>query len=405
MRILILNGGSSSIKSSLYDLHDGPLPSEPPQPVWEASADWSRDSGTAEIRARSTGSTHEKKIPIHSPAEVFKPLLESLWNGSTGLSARNQIDVVGHRVVHGGGLFRESTPLTNQVKTGIAQVAELAPAHNRLALHGMEAIEELLGPDVQQVAVFDTAFHSTLPAAAYVYPGPYDWIEQGIRRYGFHGISHSYVARRAPQILARQFSSIRLISCHLGNGCSLAAVKGGRCIDTTMGFTPLDGLMMGSRAGSIDPGILLHLLRHGGYTIERLDNALYKESGLKGVSGLSGDMREILAEKARGNSRAQLAFDIFVHRLYSGIGAMLASLGGLDALVFTAGIGENAAPVREAVCQRFDFISLALDPEKNTGSPVDADIAADGSAVRVLLVRTQEDWEIARECFRLASAR
>ena len=268
-------------------------------------------------------------------------------------------------------------------------------------LEGIEALEKIL-PNVPQVAVFDTAFHAQLPPAAFVYPGPYEWLENGIRRYGFHGISHQYCARRAAQLLNRDLTHLRLISCHLGNGCSLAAIRGGVSVDTTMGFTPLDGLMMGSRSGAIDPGIIIHLLKGGDLTSEKLDNILNRNSGLKGISGLSSDMRQIGDAIAQGNERAQLALDIYIHRLRAGIGAMLASLGGLDALIFTAGVGENSPVVRAAACEAFGFIGLKLDGEKNQHSPVDEDIAAVDSGARVLVIHTQENWEIARECWKSA---
>jgi acetate kinase len=254
-----------------------------------------------------------------------------------------------------------------------------------------------------QFAVFDTAFHRSLPPAAFVYPGPYAWLEQGIRRYGFHGISHHYTAQRTATILGRDLESLRLISCHLGNGCSLAAIRDGLCVDTTMGFTPLDGLMMGTRSGSVDPGILLHLLRRGGCSVDQLDSMLNHESGLLGVSGISADMRQILAAMQDGNPRAQLAFDAYVHSVKSHIGALLPSLHGLDALVFTAGIGENCAPVRSGVCQGWEVLGLKLDTDKNVQVRVDGDISRSESAVRILVIRAQEEWAMATECFRLVT--
>jgi acetate kinase len=280
-------------------------------------------------------------------------------------------------------------------------MASLAPEHNRLELEAMDAMTRILGPQAVQVAVFDTAFHASLPEAAYVYAGPYAWLDQGIRRYGFHGISHQYTSRRAADILGKDLQSLRLITCHLGNGASLAAIRGGFSIDTTMGFTPLEGLMMGTRSGTIDPGIVIHLVRHLGYRAEDLDRVLNKESGLLGVSGVSGDMREILSAIARGETRAQLAFDIYVHRLCSEIGAMLASLGGVDAIVFTAGVGENSPEVRAKVGEAFAFLGLKLDAAKNHQSPIDADISAANASVRTLVVKTQEEWEIAKESYRV----
>jgi acetate kinase len=250
---------------------------------------------------------------------------------------------------------------------------------------------------VPQIAVFDTAFHATMPEEARVYPGPYDWLEQGIRRYGFHGISHQYCSRRATQMVACR----RLVSCHLGSGASLAAIRDGASVDTTMGFTPLEGLMMGTRSGSIDPGILIYLVRHKGYDAAELDRILNKESGLKGISGLSGDMREILTAIDRGDTRARLAFDMYVHRLCREVGGMVASLGGLDALLFTAGVGENCPPLREAVCERLAFLGVKMDGAKNAATPQDAVISLSDSAVRVLVVHTDEDGEIARECVRV----
>ncbi|HXX79862.1 MAG TPA: acetate/propionate family kinase, partial [Ktedonobacteraceae bacterium] len=233
------------------------------------------------------------------------------------------------------------------------------------------------------------------------YPGPYEWYDQQIHRYGFHGISHQYCSRRAAQVLGKDLESLRLINCHLGNGCSLAAVQHGYSIETTMGFTPLEGLMMGSRSGSIDPGIILYLLQQKKCTVEQLDETLNKASGLKGISG-AGDMRQVLLDMKEGNSRAKLAFDMFVHRLRYFIGAMLASLGGLDALVFAGGIGENAAEVREAACEGFTFLGLKLDAQRNAQSLADQVISAVDSAILVLIIHTQEDWEIARECRALA---
>jgi acetate kinase len=271
-------------------------------------------------------------------------------------------------------------------------------------LEGIEIIEKRIG-EVLQVAVFDTGFHSRLPDAAAVYPGPFEWLAQGIRRYGFHGINHQYCAERTAQLLGKDLRSLKLVTCHLGNGCSLAAIRDGRSVDTTMGFTPLEGLMMGTRSGSVDPGILTYLMRQGQLSGPQLDDLLNSKSGLLGVSGISGDMRQIVAAMKDGHSRAKLAFEIFVHRLKAGIGAMIAGLGGIDALVFTAGIGENSPEVRAAACANFGFLCLKLDPAKNAQSSADQDISLSDSAVRVLIVRAQEDWAIARDCWRLISAR
>ncbi len=401
MKILVLNGGSSSQKSCLYELNNV-LPDRPLQPLWEAQIDWTHQQGIAELKVKTAkGDRLEDEFASDSRKDAISRMLETLWRGKTQtINDLKEIDIVGHRVVHGGQEYQESTLISPDVKKAIARLSVFAPVHNPVNLEGIEAIEKILG-NVPQVAVFDTAFHAQLPPAAFVYPGPYEWLENGIRRYGFHGISHQYCARRAADILGQELADLRLISCHLGNGCSLAAIREGVSIDTTMGFTPLEGLMMGSRSGSIDPGILIHLLKQSDFTAEKLDGILNRNSGLKGISGVSSDLRQIGDAIAQGNQRAQLALDIYIHRLRAGIGAMLASLGGLDALIFTAGVGENSAVVRAAACEAFGFIGLKLDGEKNQQSPLDRDIAAVDSAVRILVIHTQEDWEIARECWKL----
>jgi acetate kinase len=401
MKILVLNAGSTSQKSCLYEFKAETL-AAPSRPLWEAEIDWRHHQGLAKLKvATAYGASLEETLESESRSDATGHMLGTLWSGETKIITRpSDIGIVGHRVVHGGLEFEQSTFVTSEVKAAIARLAELAPAHNPANLEGMVAIEQILGV-VPQVAVFDTAFHAQMPEMAAIYPGPYEWFEEEIRRYSFHGISHQFCAARAAEILDRDLNELRLVTCHLGNGCSLAAVRGGRSVNTTMGFTPLEGLMMGSRSGSIDPGLVLHLLRQQKYSVDRLDRILNQESGLEGISGLSSDLREILAAMAQGNSRARLAFDTYVHSLQCHIGAMLASLGGLDALVFTAGVGEHAAQVRAAACEAFAFLGLKLDPEKNAQSRLDWDIAAPDSTARVLVIHTEEDWEIARECWKL----
>ena len=402
MKILVLNSGSSSQKSSLYEIGEN-LPDDPPTPRWEGKIEWHDDVAEAEVR-NARGFVQKDQVQIASRAGAVEHLLSTLWDGKTrAVTSRNEIDVVGHRVVHGGPKYEEPVLLTSEVKSGIAKVSAFAPLHNRAELEGIEVIEKLLGP-IPQVAVFDTGFHRRMPQAAVVYPGPYQWFESGIHRYGFHGINHQYCAARAAQLLRRDLSSLKLVTCHLGNGCSLAAIQEGHSIDTTMGFTPLEGLMMGTRSGSVDPGILTYLMRQGRLQAQEIDDVLNKESGLLGISGISGDMREVLVSMKRGHSRAKLAFDIYVHRLQSGIGAMVAVLGGIDALVFSAGVGENSAEVRDAACKQLVFLGLKLDDAANAQHPPDGDIAAADSSVRVLIIRAQEDWAIARECWHLMRA-
>ena len=405
MKILVLNAGSSTQKSRLYELKDTP-PDVPIAPLWEAYADSTEHAGMTELKITTAqGQTLEEEIRTDARQDVIAHLLNTLWSGKTQVLAQpSDIDIVGHRVVHGGQEFRESTLITPAVKDAIRNLSSYAPLHNPVNLEGIETVERLL-PGVPQVAVFDTAFHSQLPMAALVYPGPYEWFEGGIRRYGFHGISHQYCAGRAAEILGRDLASLRLITCHIGNGCSLAAINGGRSIDTTMGFTPLEGLMMGSRSGTVDPGILIYLMRQKGYSVDQLDTLLNKQSGLKGISGVSSDMRELLASIREGNERDRLAFDMYIHRLRSFMGSMLATLGGVDAIVFAGGVGEHAPSVRWAACKAFGFLGLKLDAAKNAQSPADQDISTADSTVRVLIVQTQEDWSIAKECWKIASSK
>ena len=291
--------------------------------------------------------------------------------------------------------------ITPEVKRAIAELAELAPLHNPAGLDGITVAEQVL-PGVPQVAAFDTAFHATLSEAARTYPVPRKWRrEWGIRRYGFHGLSHSYCAGRAAEMVGRQ--DLRLVIAHLGNGASMSAVRNGICVDTSMGFTPLEGLMMGTRSGTIDPGILLYLLRHKGLDVNALDKALNYESGLLGVSGVSSDMRQVLSALP-SNPDARLAVDVYVHRIRQTVGAMAATLGGIDALVFTAGVGEHAPEIRRRVCENLNFLGLELDQRANETCQADADVAVPASAARILVIAAREDLAIMRETRRLLAS-
>ncbi|MGH9357908.1 MAG: acetate/propionate family kinase [Terriglobia bacterium] len=405
MKILVLNAGSSSHKTCLYELGES-VSHKAPAPVWQAEVDWNGVNGESKLTVKST---HEpaavRKLNSRKRNAAIREALGLLVRpGDMSQTERPKISVVGHRVVHGGRDYHEPTVITEQVKSAISRLAVFAPLHNPAALEGIEAVEQLL-PGVLQVAAFDTAFHHTLPEEARTYPGPYEWLREGILRYGFHGINHEYCSGRAAQILGRSLGALRIIVCHLGNGCSLAAVREGRSVDTTMGLTPLEGLMMGTRSGSVDPGILLYLLQHNSTSPDELDRVLNHRSGLLGISGLSSDMRDILKAMGEGNSRARLAFDMFVHRLRLFIGAMAASLGGVDVLVFTGGIGENSPAVRAAACKGLEFLGLRLDESTNEGLSGDRDIACDSSKGRVLVVRANEDFAIAAKCRTVARSR
>jgi acetate kinase len=403
MNILVLNAGSSSFKLSLYRLSAELSIVDTALPLWTGQIDWN-SSQTTVLKIQkladsveptsSTISVIEERSGTTRLADI-EYLLSLLWSGKTQvISGIGEIDIVGHRVVHGGDKYSQPMLINAEVKAEIDRLSIFAPLHNPANLMGINAIlnlrgyaNESLSANLPQMAVFDTAFHGTLPEVAYVYPVPYQWLEKGIRKYGFHGISHQYCAQRAAQLLGRDLTELRLISCHLGNGCSLAAIKFGRCIDTTMGFTPLDGLMMGTRCGSIDPGIILHLLREGEYTVTELDRILNSESGLLGVSGVSNDLREIDKAIELGNTRAKLALDIYIDRLAAKISALLPNLGGIDALIFTAGVGENHAGIRAAVAAKLAFLGIEIDPTLNTeacaSSGDDRDLASNSYQRRV----------------------
>ncbi|HEY7098646.1 MAG TPA: acetate kinase [Terriglobales bacterium] len=398
MKILVLNSGSSSQKACLYEIAES-LPDRAPNPLWEAKVEFSPDSAAVTVR-NYQGLKEKEKIDTPSREDALRYLLNTLCDGKVHvLASPSEIDVVGHRVVHGGPHFESPVVITAEVRSAIANTATLAPLHIRAEVEGMDLVRATLGT-IPQVAVFDTGFHAQMPTVAAMYPGPYQWFENGIRRYGFHGINHQYCAGRAAQLLNKDLASLKIVTCHLGNGCSLAAIQGGRSIDTTMGFTPLEGLMMGTRSGSVDPGILIYLMRQTHLDPERVDKILNQESGLLGISGVSGDMRDILAS-IQDHPRSKLAFDIYVHRLRKAIGSMAAVMGGMDVLVFTAGVGENSPEVRAATCTGLDFLGIKLDRERNSQPRLDTDVANTGSSVRILVIRAQEDWAIARECWKL----
>lgn len=386
MQVLLLNAGSSSLKAALVDASDGST-------LASGTADWAGVATRYRFRVASAAESTQE-VEWRGQAAAVQRFIGDLRRSVRGEAAA--IAAVGHRIVH-GGRFTSSVRITRDVRQRIQELAELAPLHNPPSLEALAAAEAEL-PDVPHVAVFDTAFHAALPPEACTYPLPQRWTrEWGIRRYGFHGLSHAYCAIRAAELLGRPLTDLRLVICHLGHGCSAAAVQGGRCVDTTMGFTPLEGLMMGTRSGTIDPAILLHVEQRHGLSAEQVERTLYRESGLLGVSGVSADMREVLSAAQAGHAAAQLAIDIYCHRVRQAIGALAVTLGGVDALVFTAGVGEHSSEIREQVCRGLECLGLPLDRSLNRNAVPDADIAEPGSRGRILVIATREDVTMLRE--------
>jgi acetate kinase len=375
MHILVLNVGSSSFKAAVVDAPTG-------QRKFELSTDRPTDRGT--------------------PRDTLHPFLIELREKTHGM----ELAGIGHRVVHGGTEFDCATRVTDEVESKIGTLATLAPLHNPINLAGIRLARELW-PDQSHFAVFDTAFHQSLPKRAHTYALPRQLMdEHGIRRYGFHGMSHQYVAGRAANYLREDYRNLRIISCHLGNGCSVAAIEFGRSIETSMGMTPLEGLVMGTRSGDIDPGIPAYLHQRTGMGVDEIDELLNRESGLKGLSGVGNDMRDILERSGQGDADAQLAIQVYTHRLRKYIGAYAAVMGGVDAIIFTGGIGENSSTIRHRSAQRLDYLGAVIDEDKNKQVAFSAtqdvvDFSRSHSRVKLLAVRTDEQLAIARDCAKL----
>ncbi|HVU05499.1 MAG TPA: acetate/propionate family kinase [Polyangiaceae bacterium] len=384
--IAVFNAGSSSLKFGLYAA-DGT------RAIAAGLVDWEADPERARVIVRRDGVATEAHREVASYRAAVACAVEALD------CRAEDVAVVGQRIVLGGTKFSQSVLIDDDVKAEVANLAELAPLHNPPALESIEAVAAGW-PGRPQVAVFDTSYYATLPPAEFVYPVPYEWYSDwGVRRFGFHGISHSYCASRAAEMLGR--SALRVVSCHLGNGCSATASRDGTAVATTMGFTPLDGLVMGTRPGSLDPGILLHVQRRRGLSAAQLEHVLNHEAGLMGLSGVSSDYRLVEEAARNGNHRARLAIEIHAARVRSAIGALAVTLGGVEALVFTAGVGEHSAALREAACVGLECLGLKLDPAKNRAGQKDSDIASDDSIGRILVVSAQEEMTIAREALRV----
>jgi acetate kinase len=389
MKFLVLNAGSSSYKSSLFD-------SPHLNPIWEGTL----DLDACQISHRTAQGKEIVNVQGKSLSEAVKTLITSLWESSHPVIDNiDAIHCVGHRIVNGGPHFWQPEWITTEVKEAIRQLCPLAPLHNPANLKGIEILTDLL-PHAKHIAVFDTAFHHTLPEAHKTYAIPHAWRQMGIYRYGYHGISHAYCTQQAEHLLSREIQSLKMICCHLGNGSSLTAIQEGKSLDTTMGFTPLEGLIMGTRSGTIDPGILLFLLNEKGITAHTLQDQLNFASGLKAICGTS-DMRKVMALKSEGDPQASLAYDMLAHSLCRHVGAMIGSLGGLDVLIFTGGIGENIPELRAHVCTRLQAFGIDLDEEKNREGRLDSVISQPHSKVRILIIHTREDLAIFQACLKL----
>lgn len=374
MSLLCLNAGSSTLKMSLFD--DA------------AEREWA-----SLVLPWAGGGTGMR--------EAFERGLVSL--AAKAPDAAAEIHAVGHRVVHCGDHWNKPTRIDAHVRSTIACFEEFAPLHNQAELQAITAAQHHF-PDMPHVAVFDTTFFAALPERAVIYPLPYAWhAAWGVRRFGFHGLSHEYASARAAEVLSRDAAGLRVVVLHLGNGCSASAVRGGKPVATSMGFTPLEGLMMGTRSGSIDPGILVYVQRRHGMDVEALDRALNFESGLLGVSGVSGDVREVEAAAAEGNERARLALEIYTDRARAVVGGLAVAMGGVDVLVFTAGVGEHAPGVRASICEGLECLGLRIDAARNAAAEPDADVSADDSAGRILVIKTREALMIARATRQVAT--
>ena len=395
MKVLVINCGSSSIKYQLYRMPEGNV-------VSKGFAERIGESDAA-LEHQYDGKTRRLQRPIADHKEGMALILETLAGSNGVLRDVKEIAAVGHRVVHGGEEFTGSLCITQEVIDSIQRFADLAPLHNPPNLTGIRAaIHEL--PNVPQVACFDTAFHATIPQLAYTYALPYEWYEKfGIRRYGFHGTSHRYVARRAAKLLGKHKYDVNCITAHLGNGCSMTAVRGGRSVDTSMGLTPLEGLVMGTRSGDFDPAILFYLAEHG-YDLATLNRLCNQRSGLRGISGESNDMRTLVENAKAGSQRARLAIDIFCYRIKKYLGMYMAVLGRVDAVVFTGGIGENAVQVRAAACEGLEPLGIAVDGGLNQQivGRREGVISGPESKTKVLVIPADEEAAIAADTYKIA---
>jgi acetate kinase len=391
MKVLVINCGSSSLKYQLFNMD-----------TEEALAQGLVERiGLEGARLKHETPSTDKKVieqPMENHRVALKAVLDALVNEAYGaLKSLDEIDAVGHRVVHAGEKYSESVIITEDVMDALKECIELAPLHNPPNIMGIEAIQELL-PKVTNVGVFDTAFHQSIPKEAYIYPLPYEYYEKyGVRKYGFHGTSHRYVSKRAADMMGKDLEDLKLVTCHLGNGASLAAVKNGKSVATSMGFTPLEGLVMGTRCGDLDPAIVTFIMNKENLSPAEMDTVMNKKSGVLGISGVSSDFRDIEDAAAEGNERAKLALKAFDLRVKKYIAAYAAVMGGVDGVVFTAGLGENSADNREAIMEGLEFLGAKIDLEKNNVRGKETFINTDDSKVKIMIIPTNEELMIARD--------
>ena len=394
MKILVINAGSSSLKYQLIDMETCDV-------VAKGLCDRiGIDGSNLEQKNPKEGTKTVFKKPMKDHADAIKLVIEALTSPECGvISSMDEINGVGHRIVHGGESFADSCLITDEVMEAIKACIPLAPLHNPANIVGYEACKALM-PNTPQVAVFDTAFHQTMPKKAYLYAIPYKlYAENKIRKYGFHGTSHKFVSKEAEEMMGRK--DLKLVTCHLGNGSSISAVVNGKCVDTSMGFTPLDGVIMGTRSGSIDPAVVTYLINNCGMTAKEVDTMLNKQSGVLGISEFSSDFRDLTNAANEGNEKAALAVDMFYYSVRKLIGTYAAAMGGIDALVFTGGIGENDAVYRAAITDGLDFMGIKLDLEKNNVRGIKRDVSADDAKVRTLVIPTNEELMIALDTQRI----
>ena len=396
MKVLVINCGSSSLKYQLIDMSNEEV-------LAQGLVDRIGISGSILTQKVSGRDKYIVNEPMKDHKAAIKYVLDALVDNKHGvIKTMDEISAVGHRVVHGGEKYSESVIVNEEVMAYLEECVKLAPLHNRPNIIGIEACKKLM-PNTPMVVVFDTAFHGTMPKEAYIYPIPYEFYEKhGIRKYGFHGTSHKYVSRKVAEVMGKDIKDLKIITCHLGNGGSITAVKDGKSIDTTMGFTPLDGITMGTRCGSIDPAIVIYLIKDLGYSVEEVNTILNKKSGLYGISGLSSDLRDIKdAAFNKGDERAQLAIDVYNYKVRTQIGAYAAAMGGVDVVVFTAGVGENSVETRIGCLEGLEFLGIEIDKEKNNVFGELKEISKDGSKVKVYVVPTNEELMIAKETVEL----